>query len=172
MTQFDPVSKPEHYNKGKIECIDAIESAVAGLSGSDAAWTANVIKYMWRWKQKGGVQDLKKARWYINRLLGEENPGEQFDEGKIKKLEDELAEVKLRRLETVAMCDMLKAENDELKARLEKYETAHRDIRTDFETQMGCLGGADYYDGRANGFKLALVRLDYVKYDPLQSDGT
>lgn len=197
MTQFDPVSKPEHYNKGKIECIDAIESAVEGLDGIEAVCTANVLKYCWRWKQKGGKEDLRKARWYINRLLGEEDPGEQFDEGKIKKLEDELAEVKLRRLETVAMCDMLKAEleqtkldsvnyhakcglcntankdiltesycsscdNDELrdelavlKARLEKYEAAHRAIRSDFE------------EGRAYGLKFALARLD-----PLQSDGT
>ena len=71
-THYDAVEHPSHYNKGKVECIDAIETAVIGLEGIEAVCTANAIKYLWRWKQKGGTEDLKKARWYINKLLGEE----------------------------------------------------------------------------------------------------
>ena len=54
---------------GKIECIDAIESATATLTGIDAVCTANVIKYLWRWKLKNGVEDLQKAEWYLVKLI-------------------------------------------------------------------------------------------------------
>lgn len=65
------VHHPAHYTAGKVECIDAIEAATTGLEGIQAVCTANVIKYVWRWKRKGGVQDLRKARWYLDRLIGE-----------------------------------------------------------------------------------------------------
>ena len=68
----DVVNHPSHYTAGKVECIDALEAATTGLEGIEAVCTANAIKYLWRWKQKNGKQDLQKARWYINRLLGEE----------------------------------------------------------------------------------------------------
>lgn len=71
--EFDAVNKPSHYNQGGVECIDAIESAVTGLAGIEAVCTANAIKYLWRWKYKNGVEDLRKAVWYINRLIGEKN---------------------------------------------------------------------------------------------------
>jgi hypothetical protein len=67
--KFDPVSKPQHYNAGGVECIDALEAATVGLEGIEAVCTANAIKYLWRWKKKNGVEDLKKAQWYINRLI-------------------------------------------------------------------------------------------------------
>lgn len=67
----DPVNHPAHYNAGKIECIDAIESAVTSLTGAQAYHTGAAIKYLWRWHFKGGVQDLKKARWYLDRLITE-----------------------------------------------------------------------------------------------------
>ena len=65
----DNVNHPSHYTAGKIECIDAIESAVTDLKGIEAVCTANAIKYLWRWKLKGGVESLKKANWYIERLI-------------------------------------------------------------------------------------------------------
>jgi len=61
MSDLDIVNHPKHYTQGKIECIDAIEAAVSELSGLDAVCTANVIKYVWRWKSKNGSTDLKKA---------------------------------------------------------------------------------------------------------------
>ena len=65
----DTVNHPPHYNKGKVECIDAIESAVSDLHGIEAVCTANAIKYLYRWKAKDGVESLKKARWYLDRLI-------------------------------------------------------------------------------------------------------
>ncbi len=65
----DAVNHPSHYNAGKIECIEALESATAGLCGIEAICTANAIKYLWRWKLKNGVQDLEKAKWYIDKLI-------------------------------------------------------------------------------------------------------
>ncbi|MGM1047624.1 MAG: DUF3310 domain-containing protein [Bacillota bacterium] len=67
----DPVNHPIHYTRGGIECIDAIEAATAGLSGPEAYSTGAAIKYLWRWKWKNGPEDLQKAAWYINRLIGE-----------------------------------------------------------------------------------------------------
>lgn len=66
---YDPVDKPEHYNKGTIEAIDYIkmqlgEQTVAYCEG-------NVLKYMHRHRYKNGVEDLKKAQWYLNRMIEE-----------------------------------------------------------------------------------------------------
>lgn len=66
---FDPVSKPAHYNAGGVECIDALAAATIELKGIEAVCTANAIKYLWRWKLKNGAEDLKKARWYLDRLI-------------------------------------------------------------------------------------------------------
>lgn len=65
----DHVNHPAHYTQGKVECIDAIESAITGLNGMEAHCTGTAIKYLWRWKQKGGTEDLHKAKWYIDRIL-------------------------------------------------------------------------------------------------------
>lgn len=65
----DNVNHPSHYTRGKVECIDALEAATVDLQGIEAVCTANAIKYLWRWKKKNGVEDLEKARWYINKLI-------------------------------------------------------------------------------------------------------
>jgi len=65
----DNVNRPQHYNSGKVECIDAIESAVVNKQGFEATCVANVIKYLWRYEQKNGVEDVKKAQWYLNKLI-------------------------------------------------------------------------------------------------------
>lgn len=67
-TEHDNINHPQHY-AGKVECIDCLESATEGLNGIEAICTANAIKYLFRWKRKNGVEDLKKAQWYINRLI-------------------------------------------------------------------------------------------------------
>lgn len=66
---FDSVNKPQHYADSKIECIDAIEEATKHLSGFEAYCTGNTLKYLWRWKKKNGIEDLKKAQWYLNKLI-------------------------------------------------------------------------------------------------------
>lgn len=67
----DMVNYPPHYIAGGIECIDGLKAATQGLEGIEAVCTANAIKYLWRWKYKNGVEDLKKAIWYINHLIAE-----------------------------------------------------------------------------------------------------
>ncbi len=69
----DNVNHPAHYTQGGIECIDALAAATINLQGLEAVCTANAIKYLWRWKGKNGVEDLKKARWYIDRLIAKLN---------------------------------------------------------------------------------------------------
>lgn len=65
----DMVNSPSHYTQGSIECIDAIAQVVKDLDGMEAMCTGNVIKYLWRWKHKNGVEDLKKAQWYLQRMI-------------------------------------------------------------------------------------------------------
>lgn len=65
----DIVNHPEHYTYGAIECIDVIKAVTVDLIGIDAVCTAQVVKYIWRWKHKNGVEDLKKARWYLDYLI-------------------------------------------------------------------------------------------------------
>jgi hypothetical protein len=70
------VSHPSHYNQGGIECIDAIKAATVGLNGFEGFCAGNAIKYLFRWKHKNGVEDLKKCQWYVDRLIEEESGNE------------------------------------------------------------------------------------------------
>ena len=65
----DPVNHPSHYQGNGVECIDCIESAVSGLDGFHAFCAGNAIKYIFRFSHKNGVEDLRKAEWYIDRLI-------------------------------------------------------------------------------------------------------
>ena len=67
-TNEDPTN-PSHYTAGGVECIDAIDAATIGLVGIEAFCTGNAIKYLWRWRKKNKAEDLRKAKWYIDRLL-------------------------------------------------------------------------------------------------------
>lgn len=62
---------PSHYQRDGMECIDAIKAAVQNLSGAEAYCTGSAIKYLWRWKEKGGKDDLNKAIWFINDMIAE-----------------------------------------------------------------------------------------------------
>jgi len=64
----DNVNKPKHYTQGKVECIDAIESATGGLLGIMAVCVGNIIKYVWRFALKNGIEDLDKADYYLQKL--------------------------------------------------------------------------------------------------------
>jgi hypothetical protein len=65
----DNVNHPPHYNQGGIECLEAIKAALG--DGFVAHLRGNVIKYLWRCEHKGGVEDLKKAAWYLDRAIKE-----------------------------------------------------------------------------------------------------
>tara|TARA_R100000742_G_C4264732_1_gene82670 strand:- start:719 stop:937 length:219 start_codon:yes stop_codon:yes gene_type:complete len=62
------VNSPPHYNSGDIECIDAIKESMT-LEAYKGYLKGNVQKYIWRYENKKGVEDLKKAQWYLNRLV-------------------------------------------------------------------------------------------------------
>jgi hypothetical protein len=66
--ETDNVNHPSHYTDGSIECIEAIE---AQLSKEEyrGYLKGNIAKYLWREKHKGGVESLKKAEWYLKRLI-------------------------------------------------------------------------------------------------------
>lgn len=68
----DNVNHPSHYTQGNIECIDAIAEATKHLLGIAAVCVANIIKYVWRYPFKNGLEDLYKARWYLNTLIEHE----------------------------------------------------------------------------------------------------
>lgn len=68
MSEFDVVNKPKHYNLGKVECIDAIESSMT-KEQFEGYLKGNVMKYCWRNEHKGGLEDLKKAKWYLEKLI-------------------------------------------------------------------------------------------------------
>ena len=63
----DLINYPSHYNKGK-ECIKIIKDFLSE-EAFEGYLTGNALKYIYRWKDKGGHEDLKKAIWYINYLI-------------------------------------------------------------------------------------------------------
>ena len=68
MPATDPVNHPAHYTQGGIECIDAIEASMSPEEFRGYLKGCN-MKYLWRYQLKGGVEDLRKAQWYLNRLI-------------------------------------------------------------------------------------------------------
>ena len=64
----DSVLAPRHYTQGDIECIDAIESCL-GPEKFEGWLHGQILKYVWRWPDKGGVEDLRKATFYKDRLI-------------------------------------------------------------------------------------------------------
>lgn len=64
------VDKPPHYQtESGLQAIDVIKAFTADLKGIEAVDTGNVLKYICRWKKKNGLQDLKKAKWYLEDLI-------------------------------------------------------------------------------------------------------
>ena len=65
--KVDNVNKPPHYNQAGVECIEAIQAATD--NGFEYYLQGNIIKYLWRYRYKNGVEDLKKAQWYLTKLI-------------------------------------------------------------------------------------------------------
>ena len=64
----DMVNHPSHYTDGGIETIEAIEAQLSAEE-YEGYLRGNCVKYLWRWRYKGGVKDLKKCKWYLDRLI-------------------------------------------------------------------------------------------------------
>ena len=70
----DMVNHPPHYNKYGVECIDALRAATG--EGFEYYLQGNVMKYLWRYRYKNGIEDLKKANWYHELLIAEKQDNE------------------------------------------------------------------------------------------------
>lgn len=68
VVQGDVVNHPPHYTDGGIECIEAIEASLTPQEYRGYL-KGNIQKYVWREKHKGGTESLKKAQWYLDRLI-------------------------------------------------------------------------------------------------------
>jgi|TARA_R100000951_G_C2609193_1_gene170680 hypothetical protein len=73
LSTYDAIN-PSHYKDNGIECIEYIKERLP----NDAFLgylNGNVIKYTHRWKDKNGIEDLRKARWYLDKLIEEQCNG-------------------------------------------------------------------------------------------------
>ena len=69
-SKHDPVQKPAHYNQnGTMECIEAIEALITTMDQKYAYHAGAILKYLWRFEYKNGLEDLEKAEWYLKRLI-------------------------------------------------------------------------------------------------------
>jgi hypothetical protein len=66
----DPVAQPDHYNKGAIEAIEAIKASMHPQEYKGYL-KGNCLKYLWRYEYKNGIEDLRKARVYLEWLIKE-----------------------------------------------------------------------------------------------------
>lgn len=70
LTDKEMVNHPDHYkSETGLEAIDVIEAFTFDLMGIEAVDTGNALKYLCRWKKKNGLEDLKKAKWYLEHLI-------------------------------------------------------------------------------------------------------
>ena len=87
----DPVNSPSHYADGNgIECIEAIEASMS-MEEFKGFLKGNVQKYVWRYDKKRGSEDLKKARWYLDRLIGIKELEEAAHRASIKNASKEIS---------------------------------------------------------------------------------
>ena len=71
----EAVDHPSHYNQGKYECIDVMGETF-GKEATQNFCLLNAFKYVWRTGEKNGVEDIKKAKWYLEKYIeleGESN---------------------------------------------------------------------------------------------------
>lgn len=64
----EEINHPDRYAGGKYECIEVMQD-IFGKEAVLSFCKLNAFKYIWREKQKNGVQDMKKAAWYINKYI-------------------------------------------------------------------------------------------------------
>jgi len=64
---YDSVNHPDHYVSGGIECIDAMRASMSPIE-FEGYLRGCIFKYLWRFRQKGGLVDLQKAKWYLDKF--------------------------------------------------------------------------------------------------------
>ncbi len=76
----EAINHPSHYDTGHFECIEVMEEAL-GREAVKAFCICNAFKYLYRCKRKNGLEDLKKARWYLEKRIEMED---EEDDGKAR----------------------------------------------------------------------------------------
>lgn len=69
-TNHDTVNNPSHYKRGEIDCIEALKASMSKEQFLGHL-KATAIAYLWRYDLKNGLEDVKKAKWYIDRMIKE-----------------------------------------------------------------------------------------------------
>ena len=67
---MDSVNHPHPYTAGSIECIDAIKASMTAIEFAGYL-KGNCMKYLWRYRNKGELESLRKCEWYLQRLIVE-----------------------------------------------------------------------------------------------------
>ena len=80
----DNINHPSHYEIEGYECIDAME-ITQGREAVKSFCLCNAYKYLWRHKNKNGLEDLKKARWYLDRYITMKEFDDQSIRAEVKK---------------------------------------------------------------------------------------
>lgn len=74
VTTSDNIKSPDHYvSESGIEVFDVQEAFIHELKGMSASYWCNIVKYILRFQKKNGVEDLKKAKYYLEKLIEEES---------------------------------------------------------------------------------------------------
>lgn len=134
-TEDKMVSHPPHYqSETGMEVIDVIEAFTADLKGIEATDTGNVIKYICRWKHKNGLQDLEKARWYLDHLIEH-----------VAKLEEENSVTMEEVVAAERISDAIKVFRNPRCVDKETIDNALDQMLSLVET-YGCVSVADMYD--------------------------
>lgn len=68
MAQVNMVEHPPHYETGKFECIEVMEET-QGKEAVQNFCICNAFKYLYRHAKKNGLEDVKKAIWYLNKFV-------------------------------------------------------------------------------------------------------
>lgn len=77
-TEKEAVAHPSHYQgEGGMECIEAIRGSMTP-EGFEDFCKGNVLKYIWRYRNKNGVEDLKKARMYLDFMIENAKDGKSL----------------------------------------------------------------------------------------------
>lgn len=65
---MDHVNHPCHYDTGKFECIEVMLET-QGIEAVKSFCICNAFKYLYRYANKNGLEDIKKAQWYLNKYI-------------------------------------------------------------------------------------------------------
>lgn len=152
----ETVNHPNHYqSEGGLEVIDVIAQFTKGLNGVEAFAIGNAIKYLCRWSKKNGVEDLKKAKWYIDHVI-------EYRESRRKKhdaMVDSIVELMKGTIDKDSYLDVGEGAEAELGISPEMFEEALEKLNVRYLDDIMIFDGFDTDDKYR-------VRLCPIVHDP------